>query len=167
MNKIKKLRILAFVLLFVWMICIFAFSSQNAEDSSQTSGGIVDFVIKIVCPEYNSMPTAEQVSIADTVSFIVRKTAHFTEYFILGLLSVLSAITFSKYKIKFRASGAFLFCVLYSISDEIHQYFVPGRACRFFDMLVDSSGSLLAIVIVTLIVIKSRKICSKLGDINA
>lgn len=32
-------------------------------------------------------------------------------------------------------------CFLYAISDEIHQYFVPGRACRVFDVLIDTSGS--------------------------
>ena len=32
-------------------------------------------------------------------------------------------------------------CFLYAVSDEIHQYFVPGRACRLFDVLIDTSGS--------------------------
>ena len=33
-------------------------------------------------------------------------------------------------------------CFLYALSDEIHQYFVPGRACRILDVLIDTSGSL-------------------------
>ena len=35
---------------------------------------------------------------------------------------------------------AFLFCVAYSISDEIHQHFIPGRACRVTDILIDTTG---------------------------
>lgn len=35
-----------------------------------------------------------------------------------------------------------LFCALYACSDEVHQYFVPGRSCRFFDVCVDSAGAL-------------------------
>lgn len=34
-----------------------------------------------------------------------------------------------------------LFCALYACSDELHQYFVPGRSCRFFDVCVDSAGA--------------------------
>lgn len=34
-----------------------------------------------------------------------------------------------------------IICFLYALSDEIHQYFVPGRACRVFDVIVDTSGS--------------------------
>jgi VanZ family protein len=34
-----------------------------------------------------------------------------------------------------------LICFLYAVSDEIHQSFVPGRACRLFDIFIDTSGS--------------------------
>lgn len=34
-----------------------------------------------------------------------------------------------------------LICFLYAAGDEIHQYFVPGRACRMLDILIDTSGS--------------------------
>ena len=34
-----------------------------------------------------------------------------------------------------------LICFLYALSDEIHQSFVPGRACRALDVLIDTSGS--------------------------
>ena len=34
-----------------------------------------------------------------------------------------------------------IFCALYACSDEFHQYFVPGRSCKFFDVCVDSSGA--------------------------
>lgn len=39
--------------------------------------------------------------------------------------------------------GTVVFCVLYAVSDELHQYFVPGRACRWFDVGVDTAGILL------------------------
>jgi VanZ family protein len=34
-----------------------------------------------------------------------------------------------------------LICFLYALSDEIHQSFVPGRACRILDVVIDTSGS--------------------------
>ncbi len=57
-----------------------------------------------------------------------------------------------------------LAAVLYSVSDEIHQYFVPGRACRIFDVGVDSLGALtgilafvLAVVIINSAVLRHRE----------
>ena len=38
---------------------------------------------------------------------------------------------------------SFVFCVLYAISDEVHQYFVPGRAMMATDVLIDSIGAIL------------------------
>jgi len=35
-----------------------------------------------------------------------------------------------------------LISVSYGISDELHQFFVPGRTCCFEDILTDSAGTL-------------------------
>jgi len=43
-------------------------------------------------------------------------------------------------------------CFLYAISDEVHQYFVPGRACRVFDVIVDTSGSIFFCLVFTIFV---------------
>ena len=42
---------------------------------------------------------------------------------------------------------AILIAVMYAVSDEFHQLFVPGRACDFKDFLVDSGGIILASLI--------------------
>ncbi len=154
-------------MLIVWMIFIFAFSSQNAKKSSETSSGFVSAVIETVYPQYNTLSATEQESITHTVTLIVRKTAHFSEYFVLGFLAFLTTVTFNKHKLCIRTLVAFVFCILYSISDEIHQHFVPGRACRFIDMLIDSAGSMTAILLLTVIFVKRRKFRSESGDKNA
>lgn len=41
--------------------------------------------------------------------------------------------------------------IIYATSDEIHQYFVPGRACRMGDVFIDTLGVLLGITIILLI----------------
>lgn len=149
------------------MILIFVFSSQNAAKSSKTSGAFVTLVVETVYPKYETLSSQKQDSIISIVTFLVRKAAHFIEYFILGVLSWLNVITFDKIKIWFCAVISFAFGVLYSICDEIHQYFVPGRACRILDVLIDGTGVLLAVILLTLIVCKSSKIRSKLREINA
>ena len=99
------------------------------------------------------------------VTVIVRKTAHFSEYFILGLLSCLTAFTYKKFSYKMMSFISFGFCVLYAASDEIHQYFVPGRACRFIDICIDAAGS--AVAIIVLAVIFNFKKRHKSGELNA
>jgi hypothetical protein len=53
----------------------------------------------------------------------------------------------------FLSAGAgfilpFLIGVLYAVSDEIHQTFVPGRAGQLRDVLIDSCGVLAGICII-------------------
>lgn len=167
MKKAQIFKISALVLLLCWCVVIFLFSAQNAEKSSDTSSGIVIKIVKTLYPEFENFSTEKQESITNTLTFAVRKTAHFSEYFVLGALTFVAAVTFYKYKFLIRSLVAFVFCILYSISDEVHQYFVPGRACRMFDIFVDSCGSLTAIILLSVIVLKSKKIRSKLGDIDA
>lgn len=167
MKKAQIFKISAFVLLLCWCVVIFLFSAQNAEKSSDTSSGIVIKIVKTLYPKFENFSTEKQESITNTLTFAVRKMAHFSEYFVLGALTFAAAVTFYKYKFLIRSLVAFVFCVLYSISDEVHQYFVPGRACRMFDIFVDSCGSLIAIILLSVIVLKSKKIRSKLGDIDA
>lgn len=164
MNKTLKFRILIFTLLICWMAIIFMFSSQPAKQSSKMSSGFVSAVITVICPEYSELTDDAKANITDKVTFVVRKTAHFSEYFVLGVLAFLTAVTFKKYKIIYRSMASFVICVLYSVSDEFHQYFVSGRACRFTDILIDSAGSLLAIVLMTFIFVKNSQICGKLGE---
>ena len=83
--------------------------------------------------------------IIEDKTFIVRKTAHFTEYFILGLILILYLQTKEKLTTKYIIL-AIIFCVLYATSDEIHQLFVDGRSCKIMDILIDTCGSSLAIL---------------------
>ena len=40
---------------------------------------------------------------------------------------------------------------VYSITDELHQYLVPGRSCQFMDVIIDSSGVLFGVAIAALL----------------
>ena len=45
-----------------------------------------------------------------------------------------------------KTAAALGFCFLYACTDELHQYFVPGRACRFKDVMIDTAGAFTGIV---------------------
>ena len=133
------------VLLVLWMGFIFSMSSENAEKSSNTSGQTIRVVLSAV-PGFEEQPEEVKVNIIEKLQFIVRKSAHFIGYMILGILA--SGLILQYENINKKYPLAFLICVIYAISDEIHQLFVPGRAGQVRDVLIDSAGSLLGIIIV-------------------
>ena len=133
------------VLLVLWMGFIFSMSSENAEKSSNTSGQTIRVVLSAV-PGFEEQPEEVKVNIIEKLQFIVRKSAHFIGYMILGILA--SGLILYYGNINKKYPLAFLICVIYAISDEIHQLFVPGRSGQVRDVLIDSAGSLLGIIIV-------------------
>lgn len=114
------------------MVLIFCFSSDNAEESTEKSNFFVEILENI------------PIDIRDDLSFIVRKIAHFTIYAVLGFL--VSGVFSGKQK--FYTLSV---CFLYACTDEIHQYFVAGRSCRFQDVMIDTTGSFFGILVFMLI----------------
>ncbi len=140
----SKFRWLA---LMGWMAIIFLFSAQTGQESSQSSG-----FIEQLLHYFSFIPTS---IFGVELAVIIRKGAHFTEYMILYALMVnvmKDGLSFKKSLI-FSLVGTFL----YACSDEIHQYFVPGRACLFTDVLIDTSGALLGMMIIFLMRIGCKK----------
>ena len=133
-NKISLL------LVILWMIFIFVMSSFDATSSSNQSNFIVDIITSII-----------NIKDIGLLSLIIRKLAHFTEYFILGIL-VINFITRYDKKIII----AILLCIIYATSDEIHQIFVPGRSCQITDIMIDSLGSIMGIYLYKLITKKCK-----------
>lgn len=91
------------------------------------------------------------MTVLSTADKVIRKSAHFTEYFILCILYYKTLSISAR---KALAASAVL-AVLYAVSDELHQYFVPGRAAMAADVLIDSAGVLLAVLV--LLIIRRRR----------
>ena len=62
MMKRKYRVILLAALVLGWMGVIFMFSSQDGAASSETSGRVVERVIAVVKPDFNSLAKSEQIS---------------------------------------------------------------------------------------------------------
>ena len=131
-----------------WCITIFLLSAQNADESSMTSGGFIRRMLELFVPDFLTGTAAERAAMINRLQFAVRKTAHFTAYFVLGFLAAQVFLAFPKLKTSPRMClGAWLFSVLYAVSDEVHQSFVPGRAMQLRDVIIDSTGALLGVTI--------------------
>lgn len=116
------------------MVMIFMFSSDTGEESAQLSGGLLSRIIAFI----------GSIISENTL----RKLAHFTEFMALG--AFMTGGMYFSFRIR-KPYAPLIPCILYAVSDEIHQYFVPERACRAFDVFIDSCGSLVGILIFLLI----------------
>lgn len=65
--------------------------------------------------------------------------AHFIEYAVLGFLWYRA--------LNKRIILVLVICILFSISDEIHQLFVPLRECSIIDIIVDIFGIIFGLII--------------------
>lgn len=111
------------------MAAIFYFSSQNGQQSSLQSSFFSKWLTGI-------MP-------ASLASFLVRKTAHFTIYLVLGICLYGSVQAWSpSISIPSKIVLSLLIALLYAAGDEIHQLFIDGRAGSLRDVFIDSCGAL-------------------------
>lgn len=84
------------------------------------------------------------------------KLFHFGEFFLFGLVLFWNRDMFPE---KGRLPGVILTGFAYSILDEVHQSFVPGRDCSVGDFLADSAGVLLAVLLARKILLRRLARC--------
>ena len=139
----------------VLVLCfIYGNSLQNGEESMQTSDAVVEVVKPIVDPK-------DQIE-DETFSNIVRKLAHFTEFFLLGLALCGVQIGVSAYPTlpRLRVSDALLFLLVCAVADEFLQSFT-GRTSSVRDVLIDFGGALCGMLLTMLVVRGVRWLCRK------
>lgn len=113
------------------MAVIFYLSSQNGDQSRELSDGVRFWL-------------GSPFSI-----WIIRKAAHFLEF--TGLAVLLFTALYSSFGY-YRPVLTFILTAAYAASDEFHQLFVEGRACRLFDLFVDCCGAALGIAALWIII---------------
>lgn len=89
----------------VWMVIIFYFSSLPDLPSNKV----------------------------DWLDFIIKKTAHISEY------AILTFLLFRAFRRPFP-DAALLIALFYAFTDETHQFFTPGRGAKLTDVMIDSVG---------------------------
>jgi len=150
-KRLGKDTILFIFFTVVWMGFIFFMSSQPGDSSSLLSGKVAAYITTFFNKLFRSNPPQGLIDLI-MEGLLVRKAAHFTEFAILGFLVL---VTLKKLKIPRFPLISGLICILYAVSDEFHQKFVPGRYPSFGDVMIDVSGAVFAILL-CLIIIKIR-----------
>ena len=121
-------------LLIIWLAIIYFFSSQPGNASLNESNGLLELIANVF-------------GINDVNSFVIkygafiRELAHFTEFFILGFLIYINLYQYTNKNIILIT---IILCALYATSDEVHQLFVEGRYFSVLDIIIDTSGGIIA-----------------------
>jgi VanZ family protein len=124
----------------VWLGVIFL-GSTDLMSAEHTSRFIVPFLHWL-------KPDMSPETIA-SVHFIVRKCAHVSEYAILALLLLRAAIFMTNLKRSLATLyvSVWVGCFLVAATDEFHQAFVASRGASATDVMTDSAGAILGLVI--------------------
>jgi VanZ family protein len=126
----------------LWAVVISTFST-GAFTSDNTS--------RIIIPVLRWLLPHASAATLFHLHYLIRKCAHFTEYFILSLL-ILRAIRAGRHSARLAwALTAIVIVFGYAALDEFHQSFVPGRTAAVTDVLLDTTGGIAAQAVAALV----------------
>lgn len=157
-NKQKIICIFYILLVLIWMIVIFKFSSATGETSDKTSCGVLENVIKVFdrnINDYNLQILIRKYNV------YLRKFTHFGIYALGGIIIYIMYKNINKSffnKLKYIKVFSILTGISYSISDEIHQYFIPNRSCELRDVCIDALGIVTGVIIAEVCIYRKTKI---------
>ena len=140
-NILIMKKVFKYLLVVIWMVLIFYLSNQSGYISGNESSNIIYNTLNFFYKLFH----ISNVNLNDIVNIIhnpIREVMHFLEYFILALL-LINALGKKYIEI-------FMICFIYSITDEIHQLYVPNRSFQYLDLIIDGLGYISIIIFLTI-----------------
>ncbi|MCI6757191.1 MAG: VanZ family protein [Lachnospiraceae bacterium] len=140
MKRKNTTNLISFLPAVLLAVMIFCFSAQPSTDSSDLSKTVTAELLRAASGAFDLHLQAFQIAaFVAKYEHLVRKAAHFTEYFVFALaLSHGFARNGIDGRKRFFLTVLVIF--LYAGSDEIHQLYVPGRSGQFRDVCIDTAG---------------------------
>ena len=139
-------RLLGAVLPLGIMALIFYFSAQDVIASTEASTGIGDLIARVINPDYVNMGADQRVAYVYGIDGKVRELAHFGIFMVLAI-GVYASAMLLRFSVCWRNVLAVLVTAGYAVIDEVHQYFVPGRAFQVSDIMTDVAGMVLGVIV--------------------
>lgn len=150
MTKSRKIYVaISWILVLICMCIIFSLSAQIASESAELSGSFIRAIFQLVGIELQQEG--------------IRTVAHMLEF--MGLSLLMFNAVYATWEKRITPLIAFVGTVVYAITDEIHQIFVPGRAFQISDILVDSTGALIGVT-ASFVILKIILYIMKRGNKN-
>lgn len=148
MEKRTVITVIRLILILIVLANILFIWNNSAENGAESKGKS-DKIVDIVDPIINKDGEISK----DTVSFYVRKGAHFTEYAILGAFSSLLYLSFLSFDYKkIKAHCIFVPMGVFAVAgiDETIQKFYE-RTSSIKDVILDSIGGIFGIIVLSLL----------------
>ena len=138
--RTQKLLAACFLILSIfWSGVIWNFSIRDSVESTSESDSVTEAIENFI-----GSIAGRDIEISTAV---IRKLAHFSEFAVLGILTFLTVSSFGVNKMR----KIFLICSVWTFltaaADETIQLFSPGRSASVFDVLLDFSGAVLALIL--------------------
>ena len=151
-SRFKTFNLILFIITALYILFIWIHSLMSAEKSTGESMVVLEFLTDLL----------KSIGINATLTdHIVRKSAHFCEFALLGCLTLWCGYTLNKniLKLLLPVGGV---CLAVAVVDEIIQIFSPGRSCQLSDVILDFTGSVCGatffiLIIIVILLIKKRK----------
>ena len=132
-----KTRINNWLPVCAWASLIFFFSTDYF--SSANTAELLGFLSFWLFPEV----PAEDIA---PVHGLIRKLGHWAEYFVLAVLVQRALLKETDHQWRLRHTVLTVaFIIVYALSDEFHQLFVPSRTASFGDVMIDVLGGICGI----------------------
>ena len=153
----KSRRTVFLVLALLWMALIFAFSARDAEHSTRDSRRAGRLLGRLLCRDFDSWSAERQLAFAERVDYPVRKAAHASEYAVLAVLWLEALLPPGCGALSAAAVRAWAIAALYAVTDEWHQWYVPGRSAQPGDVAIDGLGALAGLLIAGALAVRIRR----------
>lgn len=139
---------------------IFCFSARNGVESTEDSYTVGMQFGRILYGDFEQWQAEEQLAFAAKVDHPIRKLAHATEYAVFAML--LCGVWYDRRRKKrHMAWQAWGMAAGYAATDEFHQLFVPGRSGQIKDVLLDSCGACVGVLLVLFALAIGQKLLKK------
>jgi len=145
-----RTRFLRWTAVLLWMGVIFWFSHQDAQSSSTFSSAVLEFLLTLFRVDSSDIAWPNHPLYSNAV-FLLRKCAHFFVFTVLGLLAYHAVHSYPDATRTQRLVIPLSLGIVYACTDELHQFFIPGRACQIRDVCIDSAGVLCGILLCMLL----------------
>ena len=143
------IKLLIWIPVLVTGILITSFSAQNGTQSSGLSRKVAQtFIQELENVHVISVESNDQREVLiEKMQYPIRKGAHMTEYAIFTVFTYIALLT-DGVRLPKRRYSALLTAVLLASSDELHQWFVPGRSGCVKDVCIDTVGAVAALLVI-------------------
>lgn len=152
MHYIKiLLKPFSFLPAIFMLYVIFQFSAQPGDVSGNLSYRMTHKLLEITNESFETNWSEGEIEIyTEMFHPYVRKLAHVTEYFLLAI-----CVSFPLYVYRLRGIALMIlaggFCVACACLDEYHQSFVAGRGPSKRDVMIDSIGIFMGVILVRIV----------------